>query len=89
MIVHDLSAGAVRHVLLHDEAVTRVAFLPNSPLLAVATADGLLAVYDTRSGSRQLAGTGHRGMIIDLAVAPGGKGVITAGDDGTCRVFEM
>jgi ribosome assembly protein SQT1 len=80
--------GGVRHTLAHDEAVTRVAFLPGSPMLAVATADGLVAVYDARDGTRAAALTGHQGAVLDMAVGGGGA-VVTAGDDGVCRVFTV
>lgn len=97
MIVWDLSASSVRCRLPHADSVTKLAFVPGSPVLAAVTADGVLTWWDTRNGSRLGEGTGHAGLILDMAVVPPGSAsaatplprVVTAGDDGTCRVYAL
>ena len=97
VLLYDLNSATIRARLGHDEAVTRLGFFPGSPILVVSTADGRLSYYDARDGSKIAEGTGHRGMIIDVAfssVGPvpasglGKRRVVTAGDDGVCRVYE-
>lgn len=48
----------------------QVAWLPGAPLLAVATADGCLRVWDGRDGRLVVNHTGHAGLILDFAVIP-------------------
>jgi WD40 repeat protein len=97
VIVWDLSASSARSRLPHADSVTKLAFVPGSPILASVTVDGVLTWWDTRNGSRLGEGTGHAGLILDMAVVPAGPSgsgatpprVVTAGDDGTCRVYAL
>lgn len=52
-------------------------------------ADGMVRVWDSRSGSCVLERTGHTEPILDLALSPDGARCITAADDGTSRVFSL
>ena len=81
----DLSSSTTRHRFALPGGVIRVAWVPGAPLLAAATAHGLVRVFDARDGSVRADLTGHEGMVLDVCVT--GVGVVTAGDDGVCRVY--
>ena len=76
---------------MHDEAVTKTAWLPSQPLVVATTADGCAHVWDARDGRSVAVLTGHAGIIVDVAVGttPGGVRVVTAGDDHVCRVYAV
>ena len=51
-------------------AALQVSWIPGSTLVAVATADGCLRVWDGRDGRLVANHTGHAGLILDFAVVP-------------------
>jgi WD40 repeat protein len=72
-----------------DGGAIKVAWVPEAPhVLAVATTAGSVQLWDSRDGSVRQSLTGHTGMVLDVAFAPKGE-VVTAGDDGTARVFAL
>jgi hypothetical protein len=86
VLVTDLASSATRHRFAVPGGVIRVAWVPvAAPLLAVATAHGLVRVFDARDGTVRADLTGHEGMVLDMCVTA--AGVVTAGDDGVCRVY--
>ena len=46
-------------------------------------------LWDARSGRAEMTRTGHAEAIMDMAMAPDGRSVVTGGDDGVVRVFSM
>lgn len=52
-----------------------------------AACDGVLRLWDGRTGSCVRTWTGHTDAILDMWVAPDGKTVCTGSEDGTVRVF--
>jgi WD40 repeat protein len=89
VVVWDLSVQAKRSVLVHpdEQAVVRTIFLRNSVILVTACADGKVRKWDARATHLERTFTGHRDAILDMAVTADCKKLITASDDGTCRVF--
>jgi len=86
VLITDLASSTTRHRFSVPGGVIRVAWVPGAaPLLAAATAHGLVRVFDARDGSVRADLTGHEGMVLDMCVSA--AGVVTAGDDGVCRVY--
>jgi hypothetical protein len=86
VLVTDLASSTTRHRFVVPGGVIRLAWVPGAaPLLAAATAHGLVRVFDARDGSVIADLTGHQGMVLDVCVTA--AGVVTAGDDGVCRVY--
>lgn len=52
-----------------------------------AANDGVLRLWDGRTGSCVREWTGHNDAILDIWVGPDGSTVCTGSEDGTARVF--
>ena len=86
MRVWDRAAG--REVLAfggHGGLVTRVAFVPESRLIASGGWDGRVRVWDSDTGQDLLALRGHRNLIHALAVD--GERVVTADRESVLRIW--
>lgn len=62
---------------------------PHAQLLLVGWSDGKVEMLDLRSGSvvRQLVA--HSGCVESMAPGPAGSAVVTAGRDGSVRVWDI
>ena len=92
MVISDLASNTSRHRLSvggggRRGGVVKLAWLPGSPVLAVATSHGLLRLLDARDGSVRASFTGHVGMVLDFWT--NGKELVSAGDDGVVRVYSL
>ena len=92
VIISDVAANVTRHRVSvgaggRGGGVVKLCWLPNSPLLAVATSHGLVRVIDARDASVRASFTGHVGIVMDLWTD--GKEVVTTGDDGVARVYAL
>ena len=56
------------------------------PLHSAAN-DGVLRLWDGRTGACVREWTGHSDAILDLCLVAGGRTVVTASEDGTARIF--
>jgi WD40 repeat protein len=69
--------------------VTRVAFVPGADALAVSGSGGFVEAFDLITGARLASYRGHRGIVVDLAASPEGDQLLTAGGDGTARLWDF
>jgi WD40 repeat protein len=84
-----IPSGPVR-ILRHPWSVDAIAFTPDGRrLIASGGDDGQLRVWDAGSGAlvRELAA--HPGALVDLATSPSGDRLLTAGWDGSARMWDL
>ncbi|KAG6829143.1 hypothetical protein H0H92_005547 [Tricholoma furcatifolium] len=77
--------GGLMH---HTGSITHLAFPSRSHLLS-ASEDGTLCLFRARDWSVLRALRGHKGAVSTVAVHPSGKVALSAGKDGTLRMWDL
>jgi WD40 repeat protein len=72
----------------HTGAVTAVAFSADDRLLASASADKRVKLWDVASGKEVRTLKGHMARVTGLAFSPDGRRLVSAGADRTVRVWD-
>lgn len=70
-------------------AITALAMNPEGTLLASGGDDGLVKLWDPRTGDRLETLVGHEGSIETLAISPDGTFLVSAGADRTVRLWDL
>ncbi|KAI8144765.1 quinon protein alcohol dehydrogenase-like superfamily [Fennellomyces sp. T-0311] len=86
--IWDVQTQRLRQTLSHEDAVVKVQFVKNSPLLVSCAADRKVKMWDSRTGECVKSWVGHSDTVLDFAVSQDGKTVVTGSDDGVCLVFK-
>jgi len=73
----------------HTGAVTSVAFSPDGALLASASDDNTVRVWDAATGAAVKTLKGHTRAVTSVAFSPDGALLASASYDGTVRVWDM
>jgi WD40 repeat protein len=73
----------------HTDAVFSISFSPDGKVLATASRDGTVKLWETETGKALATLEGHDGDVYCVAFAPDGKTLVTAGDDKTVRVWDI
>lgn len=66
-----------------------LAYSPDGRLLARASDDGKVRLWDARTGKEMGAFDGHRGALLSTAFSPDGTRLVTAGTDTTAMVWDL
>jgi WD40 repeat protein len=70
-------------------AVYSVAFSPDGKLVASGDKNGMLRVWDVTTGGLQQQWQGHSGAVCGLAFVSGQASLISAGEDGQLKGWEV
>lgn len=88
--VWDVSTQIKRQSCKHSGGVSKILWDHNSPhILFTAGLDGVLALFDARSGQLMNAKRGHFDHILDLSVSRDSTLALTASEDKSCRIFSL
>ena len=80
------SLKTLREIAGHSSYVWALRFDPTGRMLATASWDRTLRVFDVATGAEQFVGLGHRHRL--LAVIWNGRQLITGSDDGTVKCWD-
>ncbi len=73
-----------------DAVVNDIAFDPTGRLLATATENGVVRIWDATTGRpRGAALLGHENFVNAVAFSPDGRTLASAGQDGTVRLWTV
>jgi WD40 repeat protein len=86
--------GASADLTLPPGTIVRMGFLcanfsPDGNCIAAGNDSGRLSVWDTRSGKQLLKAQGHIGRITSLAFSHDGSRILTCGEDGKAKVWDI
>lgn len=85
--VWELSGGAMKDQRLGDLEITAISFCPTSTRSIIGSLFGPLLVWDFENEPILLEG--HKGRVLDIVMAAGGKTVISGGYDDTIRIWDI
>lgn len=75
--------------LSHPSAVWRAVYSPDGNLLATASDDHLIRLWDARNGNELAQLTGHTSLIQPLAFSPDGNYLASGSGDATVRIWDV
>ena len=73
----------------HDDLVLSVAFSPDSKILASASADSSIKLWNVATGVCEVTLVGHSNKVLSLGFSPWGKYLVSGGSDNTVRVWDF
>lgn len=71
----------------HENRITQIAFHPHDRLLASASRDRTVRIWDLE-GSRELVLRGHEQAVVSISWAPDGRTLASRSLDGTVRLWD-
>merc|ERR1712180_455484 len=87
LCIWDISLQRVRHTCFSPAGLTKLIWTDIESNIISACLDGVIRLWDYKKGEMVKDITGHVGNILDIVMTPDGTHLLTAGDDGTARVF--
>jgi hypothetical protein len=76
-------------VNFHDGSINSVAFSPDGKMLASASSDQTIRLWEVASGESRRELPGHAGAFNNVAFSPDGKMLASASFDDTIRLWEV
>jgi WD40 repeat protein len=73
----------------HSSEILEIAFSPDSSMLASASADNTVKIWNTADGTLRLTLTGHTDRVLSLAFSPQGDLLLSGSQDGTVKKWQM
>lgn len=85
----DITKGQVTALVGHMSAIRSVVFSRDGRLLATASHDATVRLWDLRSNKELAVGKGHTAPLWCAAFSPDGKTLATGSTDKTVRVWDV
>lgn len=89
LMVWDVPTRGMRVECKHPQQVVRFAVHPTEPVAATACLDGVVRLWDLRTGALLQAWTGHSSGVQAVVFTCDGSAVASAGDDQAVRLFKV
>ena len=82
-----IKSGLVRTLTGHSDSVSGIAYDSDGSLLASASDDGTIRLWDPANGREVRALKAHQGAVTAVAFGADGSLLASGGDDGTVRLW--
>lgn len=86
-LVLSATGGVQFRIPAHSPFVWSAFYDPSNDAILTTSGDGFAYVWDARTGERRATLRGHDGLVRSIAASRLGDRIVTAGDDGTARVW--
>ena len=83
----DPHAVAPHTTLTYDSPINSIAFSPNNPLLASASTDSTIQLWNLDTNTLQATLRGHTSNVLNVAFSPNGILLASGSADGTVRLW--
>ena len=83
----DPHAVAPHTTLTYDSPINSIAFSPNNPLLASASTDSTIQLWNLNTNTLQATLRGHTSNVLNVAFSPNGILLASGSADGTVRLW--
>lgn len=91
--VYVWSLGKVQANVLqgHKTAITSIVYEESSNMIATASKDSNVKIWDLRTSNRQAVFTfeQHTDTVRDIAISPDGRWIASGGVEGSLKIWEM
>ena len=71
----------------HQDVVTSVSFSPDGKMIASASRDKTIKLWDVATGKDLRTLIGHQGSVNSVSFSPNGKTVASGSDDNTIKLW--
>lgn len=89
LMIWELQSSSLRCTCQHEEGVMRLSWSFSSQHIITASLDGIVRLWDSRSGVCERVFEGHSDSIQDMVVTVDQRFILTGSDDTTAKVFEI
>jgi WD40 repeat protein len=87
--IWDLKGGGLHKKLDgHKNAVTAIAWFPDSSRLVSSSSDNTAKIWDVESGKETATLLGHSDRVSGVAISPDGARILTGSWDKTCILYD-
>jgi len=89
LYILDFTKQTIRHKVEQESGVCGLVWDRYSPVLFAAGLEGVIRMYDGRSGAKHGQLVGHKETILALDLSTDGNTLLSSSEDSTCRVYAV
>ena len=73
----------------HQKSIDSIAFSADGRMLATASRDHTVRLWDTNTGKRKKTLKGHTAEVVGVSFSPDGQTIVTWSNDRTVRLWNV